>query len=919
MAHTSTMPPKPQDTSIRDEDQLAKDRSLDALQDALKSSLGYAGGADGLISMDNSEMHQFLGELGDKLAEHDRLIVAPPWLEKLQTQVSNLEGEVTDLRGALKDSQDEVLELKKGTRPVSPETEARSVDAIELERRLRNDFVGHRQLDKRLVALHHSVERMDEVAKLDVKAQLVTFGIELDRMRKTVEVAPSVGEIQALKDMYGGKLKALKTFLSEKLTSIERDVRMEASADATRIETALVEGEAKSTEELDALNEAMNNCKDALDTMKEDQKKQQSVQDQRLNDDSKNVETQFDEVRADCGEIQVALQENEELVQGLQINIDEMGERLVEMQAQIDEVVKKSDADKAETQSALEALTEAITNVDQKCQDLAADLKAIESTMEKIQDKGNTTEKRSIINKTKVEQAEQRLSLLEADLTVVRETDLEGIRTQLADDNKIFTRYKERTDTALSDCDVSCKATKAQFERVENDIYHAFPASLLEQTTVLQSMKQELEDRGAGQDTLNAATSVAQNAFAEKIERTLAELGGAKRQAVLRLSTLEDQAKETSETMRRDQAHVQSVEKTIAENHTIIDKAIDLLKRDSEQRFGHQASHCTKEVAQLRDHLKALMAHMEEELAEKIRHGPTSAIHLSAEDQRQYLLHKANECAKHANRFEQTSYDAKSIPRVLPRDMCTQISLLTESMADYIARKADVWAVEQNTHGQIEDVAYADNSVELRRKRIFDNFMVSVNELLAKRYPKAGILRLEARQKVTQKIKEAIEMSLSKADMVAVVGNSRFLARKLDVPTCAACDRPLLNRKNPYRGVEPPDAPWEEPSRPESSLAFHQPSGEMDRVQFRGSSRERADPHYDNQREYQQENVRRKHERGGSAGTITRGGFRMPSGGGLSAEIQQRMAPNTIEVQRSFDRAEEQDPAMQLPSIPGFQ
>lgn len=347
------MPPKPQDTSIRDEDQLAKDRSLDALQDSLKSSLGYAGGADGLLTMDNSAMHGFLGELGDKLAEHDRLIVAPPWLEKLQKQVSNLEGEVVDLRGALKDSQDEVLELKKGTRPVSPETESRSVDVIELERRLRNDFISHGQLDKRLVALHHSVERTDEVAKLDVKAQLVTFGIELDRMRKTVEVAPSVGEIQALKDMYGGKLKALKTFLSEKLTSIERDVRMEASADATRIETALVEGEAKSTEELDALNEAMNNCKEALDTMKEDQKKQQSVQDQRLNDDSKNVETQFDEVRADLGEVRVALQENEELVQGLQINIDEMGERLVEMQAQIDEVIKKSDADKVETQTAL--------------------------------------------------------------------------------------------------------------------------------------------------------------------------------------------------------------------------------------------------------------------------------------------------------------------------------------------------------------------------------------------------------------------------------------------------------------------------------------------------------------------------------------------------------------------------------------
>ena len=34
-------------------------------------------------------------------------------------------------------------------------------------------------------------------------------------------------------------------------------------------------------------------------------------------------------------------------------------------------------------------------------------------------------------------------------------------------------------------------------------------------------------------------------------------------------------------------------------------------------------------------------------------------------------------------------------------------------------------------------------------------------------------------------------------------------------------------------------------------------------------------------------------------------------------EIQQRMSPNTIEVQRSVDKVDEQDPMMQLPSIPG--
>ena len=96
----------------------------------------------------------------------------------------------------------------------------------------------------------------------------------------------------------------------------------------------------------------------------------------------------------------------------------------------------------------------------------------------------------------------------------------------------------------------------------------------------------------------------------------------------------------------------------------------------------------------------------------------------------------------------------------------------------------------------------------------------------------------------------------------------------------------------------------------------------MDRVQFRGAMRqERVDPLYAKQRDYQRENVRHKKERSDDAAhrprTVVRGGFRMPQGLGLSEEIQQRMSPNTIEVQRSVDKVDEQDPMMQLPSIPG--
>ena len=130
------MPPKQQDMSVRDEDQLARDQSLDQLKDQLRASLGYEGGADGLVSMESGELHRFMGELGDKIAEHDRLIVAPPWLAKLQAQVARLEGEVVDLRGSLAESRAEVLELRSAlqARPVSPEHGAAQQEAAAIRR-----------------------------------------------------------------------------------------------------------------------------------------------------------------------------------------------------------------------------------------------------------------------------------------------------------------------------------------------------------------------------------------------------------------------------------------------------------------------------------------------------------------------------------------------------------------------------------------------------------------------------------------------------------------------------------------------------------------------------------------------------------------------------------------------------------------
>jgi len=67
----------------RDEDMLARDQSMDQMQARLKATIGFDGGPNGLVSMDTTELHMFMDELGEKIQQQDKLLVSPPWLEHL--------------------------------------------------------------------------------------------------------------------------------------------------------------------------------------------------------------------------------------------------------------------------------------------------------------------------------------------------------------------------------------------------------------------------------------------------------------------------------------------------------------------------------------------------------------------------------------------------------------------------------------------------------------------------------------------------------------------------------------------------------------------------------------------------------------------------------------------------------------------
>ncbi|EGB05968.1 hypothetical protein AURANDRAFT_65929 [Aureococcus anophagefferens] len=930
--------PKAQDMSVRDEDTLAQDQSLDRLQASMKKTLGFDGGPTGLVHMDTSELHQFMGELGEKMAQHDRLVVSPPWLEHLQAKLGALEGEVTSLRGTVKAQEAELKDYARraaataragavaaAPAPAFPDGDfgdnessdgddagprrATTADLEELEKRLMLECVAYPEMEKRLMALHESVTRTDEVAKLDVKAQLVTFSIDLERMRKTVEIAPSVGELTALKDMYGGKLKALKTFLNEKLTSIERDIRLESSSESMRIENTVIEKEVKNTEEMETMKEQIRVLQEELEFLRDDNQKQSGVLDARISDNQTTFEGQLAEVKGQNDK----LKEIQALAQSLEKNQDSMAHREAELMGLIGDNRSKNEGTVSQIQGDVTFLKSLIDGNTNQFKQLKEEANELESRVDGIEVTLDQAQKRSMANNAKLKETEKRTSQLEADLEAIKTSDLADITTGLDAFKEEVKMKDEAVQNALTEHQTQMDTTASKLAKAEQEVYHVIPPKLNEQDMIIAALKNQVEEHKTSQDEWNEKTTDHMTEVEEKTTIELADLSGNGKQNTLAIGGLEADLAATKHTVSRDQEHMRGVESTVGQNHGVISKAVDVLKTDAERRFQHQEAQLGSEIGKLRDQMKDLFNSMEHEMSSKIKHSHNSPIHLSAEDQKQHLRNQASALAKISIRFEQQSHEKGKPAKELPRDMCRTISLVTQEMADYIAQKADVWAIEQTIHGAPEDHPYSDSTIETRRQRIFQNFMELVSEEITRRYPDAGSIRQDARAMTIRKIQVAIEMALSKFDQVTVVGNSRLLARRLDVPKCVTCDRPLYNRKNPYKDIgKLQDTPIIEGlSRPESSAAYTNPPTELGFHGTRPATSERRSPHYQKQLRNQEINKQRLQEAGtgGRPKAVMRGGFRMPKGQ-LSEEIQMRMTPNVIEAQRSLDSQDEQDPLM---------
>lgn len=239
--------------------------------------------------------------------------------------------------------------------------------------------------------------------------------------------------------------------------------------------------------------------------------------------------------------------------------------------------------------------------------------------------------------------------------------------------------------------------------------------------------------------------------------------------------------------------------------------------------------------------------------------------------------------------FEEISAFRGATVLEIPGAICSQIAQLAQSAAALYAEMIDTEVIKRTLRGKADEVSY-DESIDAKRQQLLDDAINDVRRQVQQRYGQPGMNRLEARDFFLRKYAQALQLAMSKFDQVMVPGQSRL--GRIKIPTCIACDRPLLNKVRSDTST-----------RIESvSRGSYQPyhSSVLDQSTLTASRSTllevEATPEYSSPKRRNDATIRlptTKKDSGKDKGAfIMRGGFKMPKQGGDEDRLKKIVLPD---------------------------
>lgn len=171
--------------------------------------------------------------------------------------------------------------------------------------------------------------------------------------------------------------------------------------------------------------------------------------------------------------------------------------------------------------------------------------------------------------------------------------------------------------------------------------------------------------------------------------------------------------------------------------------------------------------------------------------GPQGTAHLTNAALRAEFNFNAQFVADLCVSYEDISIRKGMVDQLSPA-LCENLAGAAQGMAQLICTVVDSEIMQGVLQGLEDETRLETDNVTERRRIKMDVFVKDVIANVNKHNSTPGQLRFDAREVFTKRLIKVLDVCMSKHDQMVVVGNSRLGRTK--IPSCIACDRPMLDK-----------------------------------------------------------------------------------------------------------------------------
>lgn len=162
-----------------------------------------------------------------------------------------------------------------------------------------------------------------------------------------------------------------------------------------------------------------------------------------------------------------------------------------------------------------------------------------------------------------------------------------------------------------------------------------------------------------------------------------------------------------------------------------------------------------------------------------------------SDEEKEFNAGKAQFIADLGINFEAIAIKKTFVPEIPPA-MREHLTAIGQEITLYIADVTDADMIQRQLQDTPDDTEFYTNIVTEMRSKKLEAFINGVREIIVHSNPQPGIIRHDARDKFLKLTKRAFELCMTKHNQVLNIGSSRL--GRIKIPTCIACDRPLVEK-----------------------------------------------------------------------------------------------------------------------------